>query len=137
MIRLTWFQFRTQAVTAAAVLAAFAVLLAATGPHLASLYTASGLSSCHGGSCQNAADFFSSQLTAYQPLYLVSVALILFAPAVQSASPRPPVSRSRFNQATFLTAWPATASGRPSPTSPPAATGPSSGPRPPSTSPWP
>ena len=40
MIRLTWLQFRTQAVTAAAALAAFAVLLAATGPHLASLYAA-------------------------------------------------------------------------------------------------
>ena len=35
-----------------------------------------------------------------------------------------------------LAAWPATASGRPSPTSPPAATGASRGPRPRSTSPW-
>jgi hypothetical protein len=43
MIRLTWLQFRTQAVTAAAALAAFAVLLAATGPHLASMSAADGL----------------------------------------------------------------------------------------------
>ena len=42
MIRVTWLQFRAQAVTAAAALAAFAALLAATGPHLASLYAAAG-----------------------------------------------------------------------------------------------
>jgi hypothetical protein len=57
MIRLTWLQFRTQAVTAAAALAAFAVLLAATGPHMVSLYAASGLSGCR-GSCQNLAGSF-------------------------------------------------------------------------------
>ena len=51
MIRLTWLQFRTQAVTAAAALAAFAALLAITGPHLASTYAADGLDSCHGSSC--------------------------------------------------------------------------------------
>ena len=55
MIRLTWLQFRTQAVTALAAMAAFAILLAATGPHLASLYAASGLSGCQGGGCQNLA----------------------------------------------------------------------------------
>ena len=63
MIRLTWLQFRTQAVTAAAVLAAFAVLLAATGPHLASLYAADGLDSCHGSSCLSMAVYFSASLT--------------------------------------------------------------------------
>jgi hypothetical protein len=105
MIRLTWFQFRTQAVTAAAVLAAFAVLLAATGPHLASLYAASGLSSCHGGSCQNAAGFFSSQLTAYQPLYLVSVALILFAAALIGIFWGAPLIARELETGTFALAW--------------------------------
>jgi hypothetical protein len=62
MIRLTWLQFRAQAVTAATALAAFAVLLAATGPHMASLYAASGLSGCHGGSCQNLAGGFEAQM---------------------------------------------------------------------------
>jgi hypothetical protein len=33
MIRLSWLQFRAQAVTAAAALAAAAVILAATSPH--------------------------------------------------------------------------------------------------------
>jgi hypothetical protein len=51
MTWLTWRQFRVQAMIAAA-LAVFAALLAATGPHMASLYAASGLSGCRGGSCQ-------------------------------------------------------------------------------------
>ena len=38
MIWLTWRQFRAQAVTAAAALALFAILLAVTHPQLASLY---------------------------------------------------------------------------------------------------
>jgi hypothetical protein len=40
MIRLSLLQFRAQAATTAAALTAFAILLAATGPHLASLYAA-------------------------------------------------------------------------------------------------
>ena len=44
MIRLSMLQFRVQAITAAVTLAAFTILLAATGPHLASLYAASGIS---------------------------------------------------------------------------------------------
>jgi hypothetical protein len=85
MIRLTWLQFRTQAVTAAVALAAFAVLLAATGPHMASLYAASGLSNCRGGSCQNLAGGFEFELQSagmYLPLYLISLGSILLAPAV-------------------------------------------------------
>jgi hypothetical protein len=85
MIRLTWLQFRTQAVTAAAALAAFAVVLAATGPHLASLYAASGISTCHGGSCQNLAGYFTFEVQntgIYPALYVISVGAILLAPAV-------------------------------------------------------
>jgi hypothetical protein len=83
MIRLTWLQFRAQAVTAAAALAAFAALLTATGLHLASLYTANGLSSCHAGSCQQLAENFIVQIAGtYTVLYLISVAVILLAPAV-------------------------------------------------------
>jgi hypothetical protein len=84
MIRLTWLQFRTQAVTAAAVMAAFAVLLAATGPRLATMYAADGLSSCHGGSCQNLAIYFTGSLirSPYDVVFLLSEGIILLAPAV-------------------------------------------------------
>ena len=85
MTWLTWRQFRAQAFTAIAALAVFAVLLAATGPHLASLYAASGLTSCQPSNCADLASSWLSQLNAahtYPMLYLASVAIILVAPAV-------------------------------------------------------
>jgi ABC-type transport system involved in multi-copper enzyme maturation permease subunit len=85
MIWLTWRQFRIQAVTAAVALAVFAIVLAATGPHLASLYAASGIGSCEGTRCGNLASNFLNQLyTAgtYWVLYMVSVIIILITPAV-------------------------------------------------------
>jgi hypothetical protein len=91
MIRLTWLQFRTQAVTAAAALAAFAVLLAATGPHLASMSAVDGLSSCHGGSCQNLAQNFIVQITGAGPcptLYLIRGRPQSGRPLAQSRIPR-------------------------------------------------
>ncbi len=114
MIWLTWRQFRVQAITAAAALAAFAVLLAATGPHLASLYAASGISGCQGTSCAHLASDFLQQLCAagtYWVLYLLGVVLILLAPcrhrpvvgcaadrprAAPNPSHRPPEVSSRF-----------------------------------------
>ena len=84
MIRLGMLQFRIQAITAAVTLAAFAILLAATGPHLASMYAADGLDSCHGSSCLSMATYFTGSLTAgpYGVLFLLSTGIILLAPAV-------------------------------------------------------
>jgi ABC-type transport system involved in multi-copper enzyme maturation permease subunit len=85
MIRLSLLQFRVQAITATAALAAFAVLLAATGPHLASLYAASGMRGCQPAACEHLASNFLQQLyTAgtYWVLYLLGVMLILLTPAV-------------------------------------------------------
>ena len=64
MIWLTWRQFRAQAITAAAALALFAVVLAATGSHLASMYDSSGLITCHGGTCAGLASTFLSDLSS-------------------------------------------------------------------------
>jgi hypothetical protein len=108
MIRLTWLQFRTQAVTAATALAAFAVLLAATGPHLASVYAASGLSSCHGGSCQNLAQNFIVQITGtgpYPTLYLISVGAIFLAPAVTGLFWGAPLIARELETGTCDLAW--------------------------------
>ncbi len=84
MIRLSLLQFRVQAITAAVALAAFAVLLAATGPHLASTYAADGLDSCHGSSCLSPASYFTGSLvrSPYGVLFLLSTGIILLAPAV-------------------------------------------------------
>jgi hypothetical protein len=84
MIRLSLLQFRSQAITAAVAVAAFTVLLAATGPHLASMYAADGLDGCHGSSCQNLAIYFTASLarSPYGVLFLLSTGIILLAPAV-------------------------------------------------------
>jgi hypothetical protein len=84
VIRFSLLQFRVQAITAAVTLAAFTILLAVTGPHLASTYAADGLDSCHGGSCANLAVYFAGSLTTgpYGVLFLLSTGIILLAPAV-------------------------------------------------------
>jgi hypothetical protein len=84
IIRLSLLQFRTQAIIAAATLTAFAVLLAVTGPHLASIYAADGLDSCHGGGCAELADDFTGSLiySPYNLLWLLGEGIILLTPAV-------------------------------------------------------
>ena len=109
MIWLTWRQFRGQAVTAAAALVVFAVLLAATGPHLASLYAASGITGCHGGTpCDTAASHFLSQLADTSPypiVYLLGIALILAAPAIIGIFWGAPLITRKLESRTFTLAW--------------------------------
>ena len=107
MIRLAWLQFRAQALTAVAVLAAFAVLLAATGPHLASLYAASGISSCQGASCENLAGTYLQEIKAGggQWVYLISVAGILLAPALIGLFWGAPLIAHELETGTSALAW--------------------------------
>ncbi len=107
MTWLTWRQFRTQAVIAAAALAAFAVLLAATGPHLASMYAADGLDSCHGSSCTNLADYFTGSLirSPYNVLLLLSTGIILLAPAVIGLFWGAPLIARELETGTAALAW--------------------------------
>jgi ABC-2 family transporter protein len=108
MIWLTWRQFRVQALTAAAALAAFTILLAATGPHLASLYAASTITGCHGGSCATAVHAFLSRLAVTSPypiLYLLGIALILAAPAIIGIFWGAPLIARELEARTFALAW--------------------------------
>jgi hypothetical protein len=107
MTWLTWRQFRAQAVTATAALAAFAVLLAVTGPHLASLYTASGITGCHSGSCGQLASSFLRQVGAglYPAVYLLGIAGIVLAPAVIGIFWGAPLIAREFETGTFRLAW--------------------------------
>ena len=108
MIWLTWRQFRVQALTAAAALAAFAILLAATGPQLASRYAASAITGCHVGGCQSAAITFLSQLQAtstYPVVYLLGIALILLAPAITGIFWGAPLIARELETRTFTLAW--------------------------------
>jgi ABC-type transport system involved in multi-copper enzyme maturation permease subunit len=107
MIRFAWLQFRVQATVALAVLLAFAVLLAVTGPRLTSLY-ASAITGCHGGGCANAASMFLSRLAAtstYPTVYMLGVALILAAPAIIGIFWGAPLIAREFEGRTFALAW--------------------------------
>ena len=108
MTWLTWRQFRVQAFTAAAALAAFAVLLAATGPHLASLYAASGIRGCQPASCGHLASNFLQQLYAagtYWVLYLLGVVIILLAPALIGLFWGAPLIARELETGTAALAW--------------------------------
>jgi hypothetical protein len=108
MIRFTWLQFRLQAAVALAALAAFAVVLAATAPHMASLYAASGITGCHGGGCANAASAFLARLdtaSPYQLVYVLGIALILTAPAVLGIFWGAPLIARELESGTSRLAW--------------------------------
>jgi ABC-type transport system involved in multi-copper enzyme maturation permease subunit len=108
MIRLSLLQFRVQAITALAVMAAFAILLAATGPHLASLYAASGINGCQPASCEHLASNFLQQLYAagtYWVLYLLGVMLILVTPAVIGLFWGAPLIARELETGTSALAW--------------------------------
>ena len=108
MTWLTWRQFRVQAFTAVAALAVFAVLLAATGPHLASLYAASGIRGCPATSCEHLASNFLQQLYAagtYWVLYLLGVVIILLAPAVIGLFWGAPLIARELETGTSALAW--------------------------------
>jgi hypothetical protein len=107
MIRLSLLQFRTQAMIAAVTLAAVAIVLAATGPHLASMYAADGLDSCHGGGCLNSASYFTGSLirSPYGVLFLLSTGIILLAPAVIGLFWGAPLIARELETGTAALAW--------------------------------
>jgi ABC-2 family transporter protein len=107
MIRLSLLQFRLQAITAAVALAAFTILLAATGPHLASTYAADGLDSCHGSDCANLATYFTASLarSPYGVVFLLSTGIILLAPAVIGLFWGAPLIARELETGTSALAW--------------------------------
>jgi ABC-type transport system involved in multi-copper enzyme maturation permease subunit len=118
MIWLTWRQFRAQAIVAAAALAAFAILLAVTASRMSSLYTSSGLASCHGSACSGVASQFLVNLTSgqtfpllpdgsneYVILYFLSVLAILVAPAIMGVFWGAPLIARELETGTCQLAW--------------------------------
>jgi hypothetical protein len=106
MTWLTWRQFRTQAVTAAIALAAFAILLAATGEHLARLYATSKIIGCHSFACSNAANAFFGQLAGLDTVvYLLGIGLILVTPAIIGIFWGAPLIARELETRTFTLAW--------------------------------
>ncbi len=115
MIWLTWRQFRAQAITAAAALVAFAIVLAVSGPNMASRYASSGITGCHGGSCAGLASHFLILLTSgsaaarrsqpYVILYFLSVLVILTAPAIIGIFWGAPLIARELETGTCRLAW--------------------------------
>jgi len=105
MTWLTWRQFRVQAATALAVLAAFAVPLAATGSHLASLYRSDGVTGCHDGGCGQLASSFLDDAGTYTVVYMLGIAAIVLAPAVIGLFWGAPLIAREFETGTFRLAW--------------------------------
>jgi hypothetical protein len=116
MIWLTWRQFRAQAITAAAALAAFAIVLAVTGPHLSGTYDSSGLLTCHGDACSGLASTFLNNLASgggdflvpgspYAILYFLSVLVILIAPAITGVFWGAPLIARELETGTFRLTW--------------------------------
>jgi ABC-type transport system involved in multi-copper enzyme maturation permease subunit len=118
MTWLAWRQFRAQAITAAAALAVFAIVLAATRSHMSGRYDASGLTSCHGGICAGLASAFLNQLAsgrsvpllpdgsnAYVILYFLSVVVILIAPAIIGMFWGAPLIARELETGTCRLAW--------------------------------
>jgi hypothetical protein len=73
---------------------------------VASLYAASGLSGCRGGSCRHLAENFLTQLYGgYGVLYTLGVAVILLAPAVSGVWWGAPLIARELETGTAALAW--------------------------------
>jgi ABC-type transport system involved in multi-copper enzyme maturation permease subunit len=118
MIWLTWRQFRAQAITAVAALAAFAILLAVTESRMSRLYAASKIAGCHGDTCVARATHFLVILTSgrgvsllpagsneYVILYFLSVVVILIAPAIIGIFWGAPLIARELETGTSRLAW--------------------------------
>lgn len=109
MIRLTWLQFRTQALVASCGLAVIAVILAVTGSHLAHLYDTSGIPACHlHGDCGALAARFQIQLNAdstYKLLYVFGTGVLFLVPAVTGIFWGAPLVSRELEVGTHRLAW--------------------------------
>jgi ABC-type transport system involved in multi-copper enzyme maturation permease subunit len=107
MIRLSMLQFRAQAATAAAALAVFAVILAATSPHLFGLYDSSGIAACQAhGDCVPLATSFVNKLAGfYTVFYFMGIGILLLVPAVIGTFWGAPLITRELEAGTFQLAW--------------------------------
>jgi len=106
MTWLAWRQFRPQATAAVVALATFAVLLAATGPHLAGLYATSGVTGCHIDSCDRLASNFLGLLGGIDTVvYMLGIAGVILTPAVIGIFWGAPLIAREFETGTFRLAW--------------------------------
>jgi hypothetical protein len=106
MIWLTWRQFRAQAIVAAAALAALAITLAVTGPHVSGLYDSAGLRTC-GSNCSALASSFISQIkgTAYELVFYAGIMAVYATPGLIGLFWGAPLVCREMETGTFRLAW--------------------------------
>jgi hypothetical protein len=105
MIWLAWRQFRPQAITAAVVLAVVAIVVAATGPGVASAYRSSGLPACHASCGTDASNFITGLGRLDLLLYLGSFLLMYLAPALMGMFWGAPLIAREVETGTHRIAW--------------------------------
>ena len=107
MTRLSWLQFRSEAVVAAAALAVFAVVLAATSPHLFHLYDISGVATCRAhGNCMSLASTLVNKIPGYYEIVYFGATGVVFAvPLIIGAFWGAPLVAREFEAGTFRLAW--------------------------------
>jgi len=107
VIRLSLLQSRAQAATAAAALTVFAVILAASGPHLFGLYHSSGVATCQAhGDCVPLATSFVTKLAGfYNVFYFVGIGILLLVPAVIGTFWGAPLITRELETGTLQLAW--------------------------------
>jgi ABC-type transport system involved in multi-copper enzyme maturation permease subunit len=105
MIWLTWRQFRWQAITAAAALGAVAILLAATGPHLAALFSTAGLKSCDTSCGKLASNFLDSLHGLDIVIFEAAIVVMYLVPALIGIFWGGPLIAREFETGTHRLAW--------------------------------
>lgn len=106
MIWVSYRQFRSQAIVTVTALAAFAIVLAATGPHLVDLYNSAGLNSCR-TTCGSLASTYINQLrgTLSQYVFYAGSGVIFVAPVLMGTFWGAPLIAREFEAGTFRLAW--------------------------------
>jgi hypothetical protein len=106
MFWVTWRQFRPQAIVACGTLAAVAIVLAATGPHLAGLYASNGLASCASDCGGRVTGFINAvRGTASEDIFYGGTMLIYAAPALIGLFWGAPLITGEIESGTFRLAW--------------------------------
>jgi hypothetical protein len=102
MIRFAWVQFRTQALVTFGALAALAVLLAATGPHLAHLYDTTVTTCAKNGNCDTATSLFLGHDAQLRGLLDIAAWVV---PLVLGVFWGAPLVARELESGTFRLAW--------------------------------
>ncbi|HEX4256380.1 MAG TPA: ABC transporter permease [Streptosporangiaceae bacterium] len=107
MMWLTWRQARIQTLVTAGLVAVFAILLLATGPHLVSLYRDSSFAACH-HNCGQDASTFLNQLASSSPyhlIYLLGALLLVLLPVVIGLFWGAPLIAREVESGSYRLAW--------------------------------